>query len=528
MAQAQTQAFQSSQQGLQSFLDASPDYELAPIGLGSLRGQAEKLAEYGRYGDIYVVHAAEGETVVPMEVLEANPKIKSLLFDQMSEMGLDPERYVVGNDLNSLNPVTGMPEFFFKKLWKSVKGNMPVIAGVVGNMIAPGLGGIIGTGLGTKLAGGSWGDSAKAAALSWGTQAFMSGANQMGKEGGSFGSGFMAGLEAPIKGVQGALGSEQYANPFNQGIFSSKKNVGFFPEYDSEYGASLSESEPVLSVRGASLSEDEAPTLKAQTIPEGGFKEQGWRQGASTGPENDLNLPPSRHTRKTQDPLLDVFGPTPLAEGPKFEPVFEKPQQQVVSENTAANTNDPKVRIIEAPDGTKFVKVPPGYKHMTSTAPSADTGPYLGKLSPSGMVGMPSNLADAAIIGGALYAGGAFEGEEPEKTTTGDLAGVVDPAVTGATLLAENERKFRIGAENLNPNAFVSDEILIPTTFAAQGGTVNYPRRIGQITGPGTGTSDSIPAMLSNGEFVMTKKAVDGAGGPETMYDMMRNFEMRA
>ena len=63
--------------------------------------------------------------------------------------------------------------------------------------------------------------------------------------------------------------------------------------------------------------------------------------------------------------------------------------------------------------------------------------------------------------------------------------------------------------------------------FAAQGGTVNYPRRIGQITGPGTGTSDSIPAMLSNGEFVMTKRAVDGAGGPGTMYDLMRNFEMR-
>ena len=524
MAQAQTQAFQSSQQGLQSFLDASPDYELAPIGLGSLRGQAEKLAEYGRYGDIYVVHAAEGETVVPMEVLEANPKIKSLLFDQMSEMGLDPERYVVGNDLNSLNPVTGMPEFFFKKLWKSVKGNMPVIAGVVGNMIAPGLGGIIGTGLGTKLAGGSWGDSAKAAALSWGTQAFMSGANQMGKENGSFGSGFMAGLEAPIKGVQGALGSEQYANPFNQGIFSSKKNVGFFPEYDSEYGKEVLGN----TVGGGEfelISEtSEAPTLKPQSIPEGGFREQGWRHETSIGPRNNLNLPPSRHVSSSEA----VYPPTDFASGPKFEPVFEKPPRQVVSENTAANTNDPKVRIIEAPDGTKFVKVPPGYKQMTSTAPSADTGPYLGKLSPSGMVGMPSNLADAAIIGGALYAGGAFEGEEPEKPTTGDLAGVVDPAVTGATLLAENERKFRIGAENLNPNAFVSDEILIPTTFAAQGGTVNYPRRIGQITGPGTGTSDSIPAMLSNGEFVMTKKAVDGAGGPGTMYDMMRNFEMRA
>ena len=29
----------------------------------------------------------------------------------------------------------------------------------------------------------------------------------------------------------------------------------------------------------------------------------------------------------------------------------------------------------------------------------------------------------------------------------------------------------------------------------------------GKVTGPGKGTSDSIPAMLSNGEFVMTAKA---------------------
>lgn len=59
----------------------------------------------------------------------------------------------------------------------------------------------------------------------------------------------------------------------------------------------------------------------------------------------------------------------------------------------------------------------------------------------------------------------------------------------------------------------------------------------GYIEGPGTGTSDSIPAKiyqdgkpvqeaaLSDGEFVMTKKAVDGAGGPARMYEMMRRFE---
>ena len=58
-----------------------------------------------------------------------------------------------------------------------------------------------------------------------------------------------------------------------------------------------------------------------------------------------------------------------------------------------------------------------------------------------------------------------------------------------------------------------------------------FPRRTGPISGPGTGTSDSIPAMLSDGEFVMTAKAVRGAGGgsrregARRMYQMMRKLE---
>ena len=40
----------------------------------------------------------------------------------------------------------------------------------------------------------------------------------------------------------------------------------------------------------------------------------------------------------------------------------------------------------------------------------------------------------------------------------------------------------------------------------------NFPVMDGQIDGPGTETSDDIPAMLSDGEFVMTAKAVKGAG----------------
>ena len=47
----------------------------------------------------------------------------------------------------------------------------------------------------------------------------------------------------------------------------------------------------------------------------------------------------------------------------------------------------------------------------------------------------------------------------------------------------------------------------------AEGGDVeNFPRRTGEISGPGTKTSDSIPAMLSDGEFVQRADAVNGAG----------------
>ena len=46
----------------------------------------------------------------------------------------------------------------------------------------------------------------------------------------------------------------------------------------------------------------------------------------------------------------------------------------------------------------------------------------------------------------------------------------------------------------------------------ADGGPVYYPRMNGQISGPGTERSDDIPAMLSDGEFVVNAKAVRGIG----------------
>ena len=78
----------------------------------------------------------------------------------------------------------------------------------------------------------------------------------------------------------------------------------------------------------------------------------------------------------------------------------------------------------------------------------------------------------------------------------------------------------------------IYQQFVEPVQTAARGGEMqNFPRRTGYIGGPGTETSDSIPAMLSDGEFVMNAKAVRGAGngsrerGVRKMYDMMRAFE---
>ena len=91
---------------------------------------------------------------------------------------------------------------------------------------------------------------------------------------------------------------------------------------------------------------------------------------------------------------------------------------------------------------------------------------------------------------------------------------------------------------------------IVPLEYA-NGGTVameDFVRMNGDIDGPGTETSDDVPAMLSDGEFVMTGRAVRGAGaysvannngivtlsptgepgreaGTNTMYQIMDLFE---
>jgi hypothetical protein len=73
-----------------------------------------------------------------------------------------------------------------------------------------------------------------------------------------------------------------------------------------------------------------------------------------------------------------------------------------------------------------------------------------------------------------------------------------------------------------------------PAGFKQGGGISDFPEKDGMINGPGDGQSDDIPAMLSDGEFVMTKQAVMAAGngdrqqGTKAMYSIMNNLEDKA
>tara|TARA_R110002096_G_scaffold143413_1_gene299609 strand:- start:216 stop:1004 length:789 start_codon:yes stop_codon:yes gene_type:complete len=130
---------------------------------------------------------------------------------------------------------------------------------------------------------------------------------------------------------------------------------------------------------------------------------------------------------------------------------------------------------------------------------------------------IPGIAAGAGIL--ALTDG--FETPEMEEA--------VDPyglgGKTGFDLMEQDPNRYRMFAQGA--------PYLVPKVgTAASGGTIDhFPRQNGSIAGPGTGTSDDIPAMLSDGEFVMTAQAVRGAGngnrrqGVKRMYDIMRSYE---
>jgi hypothetical protein len=136
-------------------------------GLESLEGLADaryELAMHGRYGDNMIGHLTPGEMVLPRPIAD-DPVLKRQLFDAFERHELNPYQYQVGHFENSINPLTGAPEFgFFKKLGKSLKKAAPVIGQVVGFAIGGPAGAAIGGGIGGGVKEGSLKGAVKGAA----------------------------------------------------------------------------------------------------------------------------------------------------------------------------------------------------------------------------------------------------------------------------------------------------------------------------------------------------------------------------
>ena len=114
--------FVMSDEHLEHFEKEDAKKILGSKGIASYEKIAANMASMGRFGDDSVAHLETGEIIVPRALVERNPELKESIFKNLREAGIDnPERYVVGSSQNSINPDTGLPEFFLKKLVRGIK-----------------------------------------------------------------------------------------------------------------------------------------------------------------------------------------------------------------------------------------------------------------------------------------------------------------------------------------------------------------------------------------------------------------------
>ena len=90
--------------------------------------------------------------------------------------------------------------------------------------------------------------------------------------------------------------------------------------------------------------------------------------------------------------------------------------------------------------------------------------------------------------------------------------------IVGESLTPEDEEYLLTALEQDDRLSMIFDQVVeTASEFAGSG----------PVEGPGTGMSDSIPARLSDGEFVITSKATEEIG-PDKLQGMMEQAEMDA
>jgi hypothetical protein len=402
--------------------------------LDKFKGFVSQLGGLGRYEDTYMVHAAEGETVIPMEVLDTNPVLKERLFETMRDMGIQPERYIVGNEFNSINPLTGQPEFFLKKIFRRLRKAKQDI----GRRLRKGAADI--SGYAAPILGAMYGPAAGAAAGALLGQYKRENpgdpnqALQMALRGGISGIGSNL---ATGQGIMGTGLANQYGfNPINIG--KGVLGMGEMLTGPMQEGVTR----PFVDTGGINLLEGFQNTFMNQG--DGSFFER-FKFNDILGAGGDPNLPVG--DPKNQSVLEKLFGKNKLLQ-------------------------------------------------------------LLFKFGAS------------KVLGDVIKE----ENEEAQKNMENQMANY------------GKQTNFDFYNSLINPGDLIqAPDTSLTDVFAtaADGGILDLDAG-GELKGPGTGTSDSIPAMLSDGEFVMTAKAVRGAGGGDRregarkMYEAMDKLEAQA
>lgn len=163
----------------------------------------------------------------------------------------------------------------------------------------------------------------------------------------------------------------------------------------------------------------------------------------------------------------------------------------------------------------------PGLRQGITGVETADKGFFDGIFSDMDA----SDMALAAMGIGALAGGEPEEGGTSRPYAGGEAW---DVEYQGTRYDLDDPAQKRAYAE-------AKGESRKPGFRYAKDGGMGYDVPVrGEVEGPGTGTSDSVPARLSDGEFVLTAKAVRGAGsgdrdiGAARLYDMMAELEATA
>lgn len=558
-------------------------------GIAQFPALAERMAKYGRNEDNMLAHVAEGELVIPAQFLE-DEVIKQRIYDILTEAGVeDPEAYVVGAEANDLNPTTGLPEFFLKKLFKKiVKGVKKVVKAVVKVVkkvapiilpialaftpLGPIYGAALGSGIGTLIQGGSLKDALKSALISGavgGVTAGFTGSGSFGQNVADAASNFGARVGQTVSGA---------GSTFTGGGFTGEGNLfsDFVPTPGSEVAAAgdagASQALDPNAPAPAQASVDAGagnPPVAGDAAAAGADAAAAGADAAAQGTQLSTGTEPPgffKSVKGALDPTDDVGF---------FEGMGDAfmPGKGTVNETAVSNAayTEAYNNAMQLPGMTPEMAAQAGLKAGESAVAAATSKAAPGLLRRFG----PTALAGTAVAGGM----GFFDVPEVEQANFLDYNPDGTP-VTGADLIAADPGKYlvhNLGQLQLNQETgeyetigqdTTTDEVenaaylpplmqpvmqsnapvnqagylmasnpggpfARPYVTAAEGGPI-FPRRTGGIAPTeGTPGEDSVRAMLMPGEFVMTTDAVRGLGngnlnnGIKNMYSVMRNLESR-